>query len=98
MPHLLTCVADTFRCIGGKVEDFPDIETAKKVQVHYTLAAANAFASRLLAKAPAGTFRFVFCSGAHAVRDENAHLWFQQETRRLKVRDEVRPEDETDVE
>jgi uncharacterized protein YbjT (DUF2867 family) len=65
-------------CIGGKASDFPDLKTAHKVQVDYTLAAADAFVERLL------PMRFVFLSGAFAARDGGEKLWFLSDTRRLK--------------
>lgn len=39
------------RTIGGRATQFPDVETARKVSVDYTLAAAKAF-SGLASKLP----------------------------------------------
>lgn len=74
------------RAIGGRAGQFPDVQTAKKVQVDFTLAAANAFASKLLPVLDEGTnFKFVFCSGGLASRDQDISLWVLQDTRKLKV-------------
>jgi hypothetical protein len=73
------------RALGGKVEDFPDVQTARKVSVEYTLAAANAFAEKLLPKLVEKEFKFVFCSGAMAERDMEKTLYFMKETRKIKV-------------
>lgn len=75
------------RAIGGRAGQFPDVETAKKVQVDFTLAAANAFAAKLLpALDEAKDFKFVFCSGGMASRDQETSLWILQDTRKLKVK------------
>jgi hypothetical protein len=85
MPSLLLT---TFkRTVGGKVRDFPDIETARKVGIDHTLAAASAFATTLappLAKA-GRKFPFVFCSGQGAEQKEDARVWLFSETRKIKV-------------
>jgi len=74
------------RALGGKVNQFPDAATAKKVQVDYTLAAASAFVSSLAPQLPEGkAFRFVFCSGKYAEWDQNRSLAFMGDTRRFKV-------------
>jgi hypothetical protein len=73
------------RAIGGKANDFPDVQTAKKVQVDFTLAAANAFVEKLLPALDEKIFNFVFCSGGMASRDQEKSLWILQDTRRLKV-------------
>ncbi|KIW04912.1 uncharacterized protein PV09_04083 [Verruconis gallopava] len=65
-------------CVGGGAWEFPDYETAYKVQVTYTVNAAKAFAERL------GPMRFVFCSGRWAARDERGKLRFFGDTRRIK--------------
>jgi len=70
--------------LGGKVEDFFDVQTAKTVSVDYTLAAANAFAVKLLPGLGGKDFRFIFCSGGMAERDMNKSLYFMKDTRRIK--------------
>ncbi|KAE9966940.1 hypothetical protein EG328_008511 [Venturia inaequalis] len=71
--------------IGGRAGQFPDVQTAKKVQVEFTLAAANAFASKLLpAIDQAKDFKFVFCSGSLASRNQDTSLWLLRDTRKLK--------------
>lgn len=71
--------------IGGKVEDFPDIETARKISVGFTLAAAEAFATSLASSAMhAERFKFVFCSGRGAEWDESKALWMFKDTRQIK--------------
>ncbi|TID14181.1 hypothetical protein E2P81_ATG09060 [Venturia nashicola] len=71
--------------IGGRAGRFSNVQTAKKVQVEFTLAAANAFASKLLPALDEGKdFKFVFCSAGLAVRDQDTSLWVLQDTRKLK--------------
>lgn len=79
--------------IGGKVEDFPNLETAKKVSVDFTIGAAEVFARSLgvaLNTGRARKFKFVFCSGRGALWDETKSLWMFGETRRLKGQVEKR--------
>ncbi|OAP65343.1 hypothetical protein AYL99_01315 [Fonsecaea erecta] len=73
-------------CLGGKVEDFPDFQTARKVGVDFTLAAADAFVKTICPNlAPQGhRFRFVFCSGMGAEWDQDKKLWLFSDTRKLK--------------
>lgn len=71
------------RCLGGKVEDFPDVETARKVGVDFALAAANAFVRSIAPNG--GKFQFVFCSGKGAEWDQQKKLWMFSDTRKLKV-------------
>lgn len=57
-------------------------EAAKKVQVDYTRAAAEAFSTLT----PEGkTFRFVLGSGQMAERDLGKKLWFLDDSRKQKV-------------
>ncbi|KAH6971752.1 hypothetical protein BKA56DRAFT_594994 [Ilyonectria sp. MPI-CAGE-AT-0026] len=73
--------------IGGRAPQFPDIEIYRKVQVDYTLAAANAFAESLASKLPEDKrFRFVFCSGKYAECDQDKPLAFLADTRHMKGR------------
>lgn len=75
-----------YRTIGGKAQDFPSIQTARRVGVDYTLAAANAFTQPLAIKlSPWKKLRFVFCSGHGAARDEDASIWIFKDTRIIKV-------------
>lgn len=70
---------------GGKVPDFPDIETARKVSVDHTIAAANAFATSLAPRLESGRkFSFVFCSGQGAEREPDAKVWLFSDTRKIK--------------
>ncbi|KAL5358594.1 hypothetical protein BJX96DRAFT_146836 [Aspergillus floccosus] len=62
-----------------------DMNLAREIHVDYTLAAAKAFDQALGAKIPAGKkFRFIFCSGALAERDQNKSLWMAGEYRRIR--------------
>lgn len=80
--------AKIYRCIGGKVGDFPDYETAKKVQYDFTVAFAEFCEKSIRPREETGRkeFRFVFCSGAFAEREEKKSLWWGDKTRKLKVR------------
>jgi hypothetical protein len=62
------------------VRDFANVATARKVQVSYVKAAAEAFVNGGLLP-----LRWVFCSGAFAERDGEKKLWFIEETRKIKV-------------
>ena len=75
------------RNVGGKVQNFPNIEEAKKVGIDHTLAAANVFATALaplLGKA-GRKFPFVFCSGYGAEQREDARIWLFSDSRKIKV-------------
>lgn len=74
-----------YRSIGGPVSSFPDLATAKRVQIDYGVAAAKAFAEHVLPRSPSGKFRLVFCSAALACRDNQKKLWFESDTRHIKV-------------
>ncbi|AEO70686.1 2a86ad49-089b-42fc-a9e4-0e5b924ad9f8 [Thermothielavioides terrestris] len=87
-PELLARLAGAEGClwaIGGRAPQFPDVETARKVHVEYTQAAAKAFLGHLVPQLPEGKqFRFVFCSGALAEWDQQKPLYFMADTRRIK--------------
>ncbi|KAI4859145.1 hypothetical protein F4820DRAFT_440684 [Hypoxylon rubiginosum] len=87
-PEILEQLAGVEGCvwaIGGRATQFPDVETAKKVSIDYTLAAANAFVTELAPKLPeAQKFRFVFCSGKFAEWDQEKNLKAMKDTRRIK--------------
>jgi hypothetical protein len=75
------------RTVGGQAQDFPNIETARKVGIDYTLAAANAFATTLAPRLgnTGRKFPFVFCSGHGAEQKEDARVWLFSDTRKIKV-------------
>ena len=74
------------RTIGGRAGQFPDVESCRKANVDYTLAAANSFLSALAPQLPAGKkFRFVFCSGKYAEWDQEKTVAFLADSRRIKV-------------
>ncbi|KAI6088769.1 hypothetical protein F4821DRAFT_232923 [Hypoxylon rubiginosum] len=87
-PETLEQLAGVEGCvwaIGGRATQFPDVETARKVSVDYTLAAANVFVTELAPKLLEGQkFRFVFCSGKFAEWDQEKKLRMMQDTRRIK--------------
>ncbi|KAF7189263.1 Leucinostatins biosynthesis cluster protein T [Pseudocercospora fuligena] len=85
--------------IGGKVQQFKNLDEARKVGVNYPAAAAEAFATHLATalepyegypKNPpkAGQrrfpFRFVYISGAGAEQDQFKKLWIANDTRKIK--------------
>ncbi len=72
--------------MGGKVEDFPNLETARKVGVDFALAAAQAYAEGICPdpQTKGQRFRFVFCSGKGAEWDQSKSLWLFPDTRKLK--------------
>lgn len=75
---------DRNRAIGGRVAQFPDVETARKIGVDYTLAAAKAFVEAKLA-GEGNIFRMVFCSGWLAEWNQEKRLRFMEHTRKIKV-------------
>ncbi|KAJ3543186.1 hypothetical protein NM208_g3705 [Fusarium decemcellulare] len=87
-PHLLERLAGCHACIwaiGGRSTQFPDLYTYRKIQIDYTLAAANAFARHLAPKLPNHQrFQFVFCSGKYAEWDQEKSLSFMADTRLAK--------------
>lgn len=69
------------------MQDFPDLETARRVSVDYTLAAAQALAMKSTKQLPETAkrkFAFVFCSGRGAEQDETKSLWLFPSTRKVK--------------
>ena len=64
-----------------------DMDHYRKVNVEYTQAAVNTFATSLAPQlGPGEKFRFAYCSGIAAERDQEKKLWFMQEGRRIRVR------------
>ena len=85
-PSLLEQLEGAEGCIwtlGGKVEDFLDIATDRRVGIDYTLAAANAFALKLVPNLARRKFAFVFWSGNGAEQQQDARLWLFFDTRKL---------------
>jgi hypothetical protein len=60
-----------------------DADMARRVGHDYTVAAAKAFAQ--LGAENKTPFRFVFASGALAVRDQEKSVWIMGETRKIKA-------------
>jgi hypothetical protein len=58
----------------------PNNETARIVSLDYTLAAVRVFQD--ICQQP---FRFIYCSGGAAERDQTKSLWFMQDYRRIRV-------------
>ncbi|KAL1874740.1 hypothetical protein VTK73DRAFT_268 [Phialemonium thermophilum] len=89
-PEVLEKVAGAEGCIwavGGRATQFSDVNTAKKVSVDYTIAAAKAFIAALapeLLSRKGNKFRFVFCSGKFAEWDQQKRLSFMSDTRHIK--------------
>lgn len=61
----------------------PDNVSAKEISIEYTLAAAKAF-TPTSATEKGKKFRFVYVSGAAAVRDQTKPLWLMQDFRRIR--------------
>lgn len=75
---------DHDRCLGLISTDQA---LARKVNLEYALAAANAFSTHLAPPlANQGKkFRFCYTSGMAAVKDQEKPLWVLQEGRRMRV-------------
>ncbi|KAI1495373.1 hypothetical protein F5X96DRAFT_613213 [Biscogniauxia mediterranea] len=87
-PSLIEKLTDAEACvwsIGGRATQFPDVETARRVSVDFTIAAAKAFLDNLAPRLPDGRkFRFLFCSGKFAEWDDKKKLSFMSDTRHIK--------------
>ncbi|KAL8993111.1 MAG: hypothetical protein Q9169_006591 [Polycauliona sp. 2 TL-2023] len=84
------CICIT-RCLGKAW--MPDNETARKVCVEYTMAAAREMTDMAKAKTKVKKegqeererkFRFVYLSGGAAERDQTKALWFKGDYRRIR--------------
>ena len=64
----------------------PDNDTARKVCLDYTIAAAKAIGGTCRPADEGRKFRFVYLSGGAAERDQTKQLWFKQDYRRMRVR------------
>ncbi|KAJ5965191.1 uncharacterized protein N7479_005067 [Penicillium vulpinum] len=73
-------IRDAEACIWtlGKAH-MPNNDTARRVCLDYTLAAAQVF--RETCQKP---FRFIYCSGGAAERDQTKSLWFMQKYRHIR--------------
>jgi hypothetical protein len=77
------------RSLGIKKYQSPAGESGRTINLDYTLAAAKAFQESFaarLADQRKGKFRFVYCSGIIAERDQEKSLWFMGEGRKMRVR------------
>ncbi|OTB04889.1 hypothetical protein M426DRAFT_320470 [Hypoxylon sp. CI-4A] len=87
-PELLTQLSGAegvIWTIGGRAYQFKDVETAKKISVDYTVAAAKAFIAELAPKLPQPQkFRFVYCSGKWAEWDQDKKPFTFGDTKRIK--------------
>ncbi|KAF5861520.1 hypothetical protein ETB97_012846 [Aspergillus alliaceus] len=62
-----------------------DMEMARKIHIEYTLSSLEAFHRAVASGSQSPMkFRFVYCSGAVAERDQSKPLWFAQEYRRIR--------------
>jgi len=72
-------------CLGGKHNNFPDLETAKRVNVEFIAAFADFIKQHKAEIFPEGKkLRVVLCSGGMAEWDQGKDLWFLAETRKMK--------------
>ncbi|KKK20326.1 hypothetical protein AOCH_002255 [Aspergillus ochraceoroseus] len=62
-----------------------DLDMYRKINVEYTMAAVGAFSEyRTATGANAKPFRFIYCSGVAAVRDQETTLWLLPGMRRIR--------------
>jgi hypothetical protein len=73
--------------MGAPPHKHPDLEACKKVEIGYTCAAAEAFASSLAPplKEKGKVFRFVYLSGKFANRETDKKMWFLHNSRTNKA-------------
>lgn len=65
-----------------------DTETARKINVEYTMTAMRAFGTHLSSLVEGGgkkKFRFVYLSGGMSERDQSRSLWMAGEMRKIRV-------------
>jgi hypothetical protein len=72
------------RALGSPAHKNPDLEASRKIEIDYTLTAANAFTRLSGLKGDGRTFRFVYLSGLGANRDISKSLWFLKNVRNIK--------------
>ncbi|KFY79032.1 hypothetical protein V499_01928 [Pseudogymnoascus sp. VKM F-103] len=71
--------------LGGTADKYPNVETAREVNIEYPLAAAAAIIARLRTqKSDRGKFRFLSLSGFLAERDMGKKLYMFKDSRRIK--------------
>ncbi|KAL5337452.1 hypothetical protein BJX70DRAFT_399588 [Aspergillus crustosus] len=68
-------------CLGLPIHT--DMTIYRKVNVEYTMAAVAAF-TEYLAPELKKPFRFIYCSGFAAVRDQERPLWLMPQMRRIR--------------
>jgi hypothetical protein len=76
---------DSCRVLGGIPSRFPDLATARKVNIDFPLAGSQAFISALTPLPKRQKFNFVYCSGRAARRDLEKKYWFFNDARKIKV-------------
>jgi len=87
-PALLSQLGDAEACIyamGTGPSAKPDLN--RRVNMDYTLVAANAFATSLgpqIKAAKGKSFKFVYCSGYMTERDQKRPLWIVAENRKMR--------------
>ena len=81
-------LSDVDACIWALGVAIADMETQRKVNLEYTLAAAEAFAKGIAPKTQERSgkkFHFVYTSGIMAERDQQRNLWVAGHARKLRV-------------
>ncbi|KAK4098796.1 hypothetical protein N658DRAFT_488152 [Parathielavia hyrcaniae] len=79
LPSCFRSIDKLNTAIGGRANQFPDLDTYKRVQVDYALAAATVFRDQLAPQLPEGKqFRFVLCSGKFAEWDQSQGMYSGQ--------------------
>lgn len=72
--------------LGGIPSQFPDLATAKKVNIDYPFEAAKAFIEHLAPQVPGGgKFRFLYVSGHGVSRDMEKKHWLFNDAIHIKV-------------
>lgn len=72
---------------------YPDLATAKKVNIDYPLSAAQAFITLPLSSGK--KFRFWYVSGKAVEPDMSKPLWILEDARKIKVRNPFLSEENT---
>ncbi|KAF8862619.1 hypothetical protein BDZ45DRAFT_585225 [Acephala macrosclerotiorum] len=79
--------------LGGIPSQFPDLETAKKVNIDYPFEAAKAFIEHLAPQVPEGRkFRFLYVSGHAVDRDMEKKHWLFNDAIHIKMSNLSKPQ------
>lgn len=85
-PTVLSELSGAEACLWALGSTTREPVAGRKINLDYTMAGANAFATSLATQleTQGGKFRFVYTSGMVTSKDQNKKLWISQEFRRIR--------------